>query len=261
MTNLINLALVSSRPGLSRTRFGYCSSVASVMSCSETPIPERIISDPSAATTLGYSRSKWVAEQICSRANNQTPLRNRVVIFRVGQLSGDSHKGVWNTKEAWPMMLSTVKLTKTLPDLAGESLDWLPVDTAATALVQGMASVPTSGDATDVLHVLNDNREPKWRQLLQWLQKEQDFAIVGPQEWVAQLERVQERNEKEHPAFKLLDHWKKAYGDNHRNEGKTYDACPFDMQNTKRAVPALRAVSPIDKDYFLKIWRWLDSNM
>ena len=148
------------------------------MSYGDDPIPEAMIDDPSAAGALGYSRSKWVAEQVCHMAATYShdrrrdmdkssssdkdavgdeqpldypcPLRGRVAVFRVGQLAGDSHRGVWNSKEAWPMMLSLVKVTGTLPDLEDETLDWLPVDVAATAFVQGMASAglisPSNGD-------------------------------------------------------------------------------------------------------------------
>ena len=75
-------------------------------------LPERLSPEPSSASPLGYSRSKWVAEHICLEAHNRTSLRGRIAVVRVGQLAGDSMSGVWNTKEAWPMMLSTAKLIK-----------------------------------------------------------------------------------------------------------------------------------------------------
>lgn len=143
VTNLINLALRSKRP--LAPRFGFCSSVASALSWSgKDPIPERMLHDPRVATGLGYSKSKWVAEQICDRANisaDSRRLNGRVMVFRVGQLSGDSVRGVWNASEAWPMMLSTAKVIGALPDLGEqEKLDWLPVDVAAQAIVQGVGA-------------------------------------------------------------------------------------------------------------------------
>ncbi|KAH0254071.1 acetyl-CoA synthetase-like protein, partial [Aureobasidium melanogenum] len=177
VTNLINLALRSGRS--EPARFAYCSSVASVMAYSKgTSIPERIIDDPEAASPLGYSRSKWVAEQICSRANERSLLQGRIAIFRVGQLSGDTQHGIWNSSEAWPMMLSSVKVSRALPNLDKETLDWLPVDLAATALMQGIASVDGSGDGAHVLHVLNEHRRPTWPTMLQWLKKRYAFDIV-----------------------------------------------------------------------------------
>jgi thioester reductase-like protein len=227
-------------------------------------IPEVIIDEPEAASSLGYSRSKWVAEQICSRANERSKLKGRIAIFRVGQLSGDSRRGIWNTKEAWPMMLSSVKLSDQLPDLDKETLDWLPVDLAATALMQGIASVDGSGNGAHVLHVLNEHRRPTWATLLQWLKKRRDFDIVDPPKWVARLEDMQDSNGVDHPAYKLLDHWKRAYAPEHDSEAEgasPKSMLPFDMTGTKEAIAVLRDVSPIDEQYFAKIWDWIDRTM
>lgn len=282
MTNLINLALTSPRPR--PPRLGFCSSVASVLNYSgDSSVPEKIVDSPSAASALGYSRSKWVAEQICRKANEQTPLRGRVQVFRIGQLSGDSHRGVWNTSEAWPLMLSLVKVTRTLPDLGNEALDWLPVDIAAQSIMQAIAGSEqsSSGGLPDVLHILNNKGKPDWRQLLQWLHKREDFAIVSPPMWVAQLEQAQQSEQSQsqeaqqsegprpgHPGFKLLAHWKRAYGgaaaidpDTRMVEHTKAQRQCFDMDKTRRAVPALRTVAEVDEDYFALIWRWIDSTM
>lgn len=231
----------------------------------EASIPERIIDDPEAASALGYSRSKWVAEQICSRANERSQLHGRIAVFRVGQLSGDTRSGIWNTKEAWPMMLSSVKLTGALPALDKETLDWLPVDLAAVALVQGISSVDGSGDGSHVLHVLNEHRRPTWATLLQWLKKRRGFDIVDPPKWVARLEVMQERDGVDHPAYRLLDHWKRAYAPEHESE-ENHDSAPavmlaFDMARTKDAIAVLRDISPVDEQYFGKIWQWIDTTM
>lgn len=230
----------------------------------EASIPERILDEPEAASTLGYSRSKWVAEQICHRANERSHLQGRLAIFRVGQLSGDSRSGIWNTKEAWPMMLSSVKLTGSLPSLDKETLDWLPVDIAATALMQGIASVDGSGDGVHVLHVLNENRLPTWATLLEWLQKRRAFDIVDPPKWVARLEDMQERDGVDHPAYKLLDHWKRAYApdcESGNQDSAPAAVLPFDMARSKDAIAVLRHVKPVDEQYFAKIWDWIDSAM
>jgi len=229
---------------------------------SQSAIPEEIIDDPAVSTALGYSRSKWVAEQICAKAAGQTPLRGFIAVFRVGQLAGDSARGIWNTKEAWPMMLSSVKLTQTLPALTEETLDWLPVDIAANALTQGVNAIDGSGAGVNVLHVLNENRVPKWADLLMWLNKVKTFDTVSPSEWVSRLEQVQETDGANHPAFKLLDLWKRAYApdrvleDTEEERGK-----PFALVKTKKVVPAMRDVQPVDEAYFLKVWQWIDAEM
>lgn len=226
-------------------------------------IPEEIIDEPKAASPLGYSRSKWVAERICQNAADRTSLRGRIAVFRVGQLSGDSRFGIWNTKEAWPMMLSAVKITKSLPALQDEPLDWLPVDVAAAALMQGIASARRCGDDIYVLHVLNAHRAPNWMDLLGWLQKRQDFAILRPKEWVESLEmHAQKGEEGDHPALKLLQHWKMAFGDDavERREEEA-PRKTFDLGKTRLACPVLRDVTPVTEDYFFRIWDWLEKSM
>lgn len=227
---------------------------------------------PKSASPLGYSRSKWVAERICHNAHNNTRMRSCTAVFRVGQLSGDTHNGIWNTQEAWPMMLSTARLTGCLPALKDEPLNWLPVDVAAKAFVQALSStsfeerVNVSGENwTQVYHVLNENLEPDWMRLLSWLKKMEDFEIVDPQEWLARLEKSKDQEEsKNHPAMKLLGHWKNAYGESPLNPTESQETDPssderrvFAMDETKKVAPVLDKVRAVDEGYFKKIWFWL----
>ncbi|KAK3115332.1 hypothetical protein LTR53_005417 [Teratosphaeriaceae sp. CCFEE 6253] len=257
ITHLINLALASPRP--SPPRFAFCSSVASAMAYSgEGPVPERIIDDTSAATDLGYSQSKWVAEQICHRASETPRLRGRVSIFRVGQLAGDTVHGCWNTKEAWPMMLSAVKVTGALPALEDESLDWLPVDVAATALIQG-AEAPVRDGTIAVYHTLNNHDRPSWMEMLDWFKKREPFDVVAPAEWVTRLEAAVIEGS-DHPASQLLDHWKRAYV---HQDGETAPVAKvrFDMAHTTAALPVLLEVRPVDEAYFGRLWDWIRASM
>ena len=263
LSHLIALALSSpaSRPA---PRIAFCSSVASVMAYPSSPIPEQLLDDPSVATELGYSRSKWVAEQICSRAVAQHPhLAGRVAILRVGQLAGDTRTGVWNAKEAWPLMLSSVKETGALPDLRDESLGWLPVDMAATALIEG-ARCSSGGGEVEVYHVVNPYTSPKWADLLSWLSKRESFERVSPQEWVKRLEQLGEKGS-QHPALQLLEHWRRAYAGagsgTSDGKGSEADVAPTDqktfaIERTRECIPVLRTVEPVSEPYFWKLWEW-----
>ncbi|KAF2769914.1 acetyl-CoA synthetase-like protein [Teratosphaeria nubilosa] len=281
VTNLIKLALASTRR--ETPVFGFCSSVASSMAYSKNgePVPEEILHDPSAADSKGYSRSKWVAEHICHRASATTRLKGKVKVFRVGQLSGDTVHGVWNTKEAYPMMLSAVNVTYSLPALENEPLNWLPVDIAATALIQGTEGQPASEDETAAFfHVLNETTRPTWTDLLGWLKKRIDFDIVEPHVWVKRLEAAVNDTAagSAHPAAQLLDFWREAYrplppsGHDAQKLRPTDPAASdfvepsssiatFEMKRTRAAIPVLRRVEPVSEAFFCKLWAWIQTHV
>jgi thioester reductase-like protein len=254
--NLLDLALKV--PRSDPPRFTYCSSTASIMhgaADSSGHLPEQMQSDPSSASPLGYSRSKWVAEHVCLEAHNRTNLHGRIAVVRVGQLTGDSTSGVWNTKEAWPMMLSTASLIKCLPDLGTEPLDWLPVDIAAKAFLEITAQDSGRKHDMPVYHVLNPHQEPTWHQMLQWIKKKEDFEIVEPKEWVSRLEKC---GGNEHSAMKLLGLWKDAYS---RGDGEAKSRPQFSLKETKRNISALRDIQPLNEGYVDKMWTWIQDNV
>jgi len=207
---LINLALHSHRTIL--PSFIFCSSTASALGPKATsPVPETISTDPLTASHLGYSRSKWVAEAICSRAHETTRLRNRIAVLRIGQLCGDTQSGVWNVTEAWPLMLSSVQVTNTLPTL-DEPLSWLPVDLAAQAVLQIASRKPLQENEPNipVYHVLNNDHTVRWSDLLRWMRHvAAPFETVPAKQWIQQLESLK-GDEMKHPARKLLALWKRA---------------------------------------------------
>ncbi|KAF2200028.1 acetyl-CoA synthetase-like protein [Delitschia confertaspora ATCC 74209] len=257
--NLLTLALHARNP---HCQFSYCSSTASSINSSLSPIPEKILKDPEVASPLGYSRSKWVAEQICLRAHESTELRGRVRVMRVGQLGGDSRDGVWNEREAWVMIMESMGLVGCLPVLRGEGLDWLAVDLAAKAFLEA-ANVDAVDGAEEgrggvrVFHILNEHREPQWNDLLHWLRKKEDFDIVSPQEWIRRLENCQNSG---HPALKLLGLWKESHciaSENSKAEVRPR----FELEKTKRLVPVMRDVKAVDEEYVGRIWGWVRGNL
>ena len=240
-------------------------------------VPEAKSQSPKDASPLGYSRSKWVAEQICHKASEQCPsLRGRIAIMRVGQLSGDTANGIWNMQEAWPLMLSSVKATACLPDL-DEGLGWLPVDVAARAVIQangvrgGGQEVGASKDDLDsgrVLHIVNNDRTSRWSDLLQWMHEDGvHFEVVQPREWIKRLEDLQKQRH-EHPALRLLGMWQERYAPAHdEDHAEPAHASggeaekQFDNHRAKQASHALaHDMKPVDKEYGMKLWRWIESN-
>ncbi|KAK7184138.1 hypothetical protein DPSP01_001222 [Paraphaeosphaeria sporulosa] len=256
---LIDLALAGGRA--EPPRFAYCSSTAAAMNGVRDDsgrLSERLSDDPSSASPLGYSRSKWVAEHICLSAHHQTRLKGRISVMRVGQLSGDSQTGIWNTKEAWPMMFSTVRLISCLPQLGNEPLDWLPVDIAAQAFVQAATRPVGSGEDIQVYHILNPHREPTWATMLKWMKKKELFKAVPPEEWIRRLRDCKEDG---HSAMKLFGLWKEAYGDGKKKEEVEGRGAGFSIEETEKSVEAIRNVRPLDEEYVGRVWDWVQKNV
>lgn len=267
--NLLQLAISS--PTEPPPKFIFCSSTASV-TIAASSISETISHDPNSASRLGYSRSKWIAEAICEQAHLHTRLKGRVNVLRIGQLCGDTVHGIWNASEAWPLMISTVDITNCLPVLENESLSWLPVDTAAKAVLQiahaPLADVIVSKDADiPVFHILNPDTSTKWTDLLRWMQNlRPGFEILTPHDWIEKLENLEEK-EAEHPARKLIELWRENYcrdgeavAEAGKGDGKIKELV-FETAKTQRSAAVLRNIRPVDEELFRKLWRWIRREM
>lgn len=253
--HLISLALSTTRNEC--PRFTFCSSVASAMAYDGKTVPEAVLENPSSASPLGYSQSKWVAEHVCQNASKFERLDGQISVVRVGQLSGSSTTGSWNMKEAWPLMLSTLRLTGSLPDLSDEILDWLPVDRAAAAMVEIAKRSEQEYTVLQVYHMLNDNISPTWAEMLAWLKNSERFETVSPLCWVEQLENEAKRGS-EHPALSLIQHWRTSF----EEQLMTTDGSSrigFDTAKTKSSIKSLQEIPPIDEAYFMKLYCWIQS--
>ena len=262
LAGLENLIDFANFPKPHVPRFLFCSSTASILGHhTESPIPETISHDPHSASPLGYSRSKWVAEAICEQAYLRTLLRGNIALLRIGQLCGDTENGIWNASEAWPLMLSSVKVLKALPDLH-ENLDWLPVDTAAQAVIEvALNKTDKLPGATEenipVYHILNPSRATTWSDLLKWMKKlSPGFAVISPAAWVARLKNLQ----KNHPSTKLLGLWMESYSEDKKSVGAKENVV-FETEKTKQVTAVMSDVKSIDEAQFEKMWRWIEKEM
>ena len=162
-------------------------------------------------------------------------------------------------------MLSTVMATNSLPALDHEFLAWLPVDIAAKAVLQiAFDNVERDQKEVGVYHVLNEHHTPSWRDLLDWMKRISPvpFDVVSASEWVLQLETLRGPHAI-HPAKKLLGLWKNAYCSDQKNHIRELEntAVRFEMQRTKQAAPLMKDISPIDKEHFEMMWRWIEKEM
>jgi thioester reductase-like protein len=250
---LINLAASFAQPA----KLIFCSSTASVTEyraargqVDTDNIPEIISHDPSDAGRLGYSRSKWVAERICNLAVSASSLgtQGKIKIARIGQLTGATDTGIWNMKEAWPLILSTVHELGCLPDI-DESLSWLPLNTAAQVIVDIAQSddISKHGDC-QVYHIVSNSRSTTWKHLLKWLKSVKEFDIVTPRVWLDKLEGLEA-----HPAKQLLGLWRNAYA-----EGESSKQISFSTKEAEEVSEIMRNVPAVDEKLVLKIWEWME---
>ncbi|KAI1415862.1 acetyl-CoA synthetase-like protein [Hypoxylon sp. FL1857] len=274
--NLINAAVSSG------ARFFFISSIAAVSSDPSAVIAEKVSRDPSHASPLGYSRSKWVAEQVCARAHEQLSRnmsartrRADISIIRVGQLCGNE-AGVWNASEAYPLMLSTASFAGCLPDLPNETLNWLPIDQAATIVLDialpDLTPGPSTATGLPVYHVLSIHRTPSWRQLLHWGSRTPGgppFEAIQPAEWLQRLESALGGSEAGHPSQALLGLWRREYGhvidaslQNDTCQGDSAPGLPrFDIASSLRLSPTMRNVGPLSQGAVIRMWNWIQQNV
>ncbi|KXH39280.1 hypothetical protein CNYM01_04247 [Colletotrichum nymphaeae SA-01] len=242
--NLIQLCQSVETPN--PARFFFCSSVsASGGSPRPGTVPERPVPTPAWAQGTGYARSKWVSEHITRNANLNAGAPARVL--RIGQLVGDSKVGVWNTTEGIPLMIQTAVTLGALPNL-DEEMTWLPVDHAATAILElvnaNVAPQPSERDTDPdlVYHVLNPTRFHWTRDMLPSLSEAGlQFERLPTNQWMDKL-RQSERDPKKNPPIKLLDWFESKYG---RTASANKGVLAYLTAETERDSPTLRELPDV----------------
>ena len=113
LKNLLDFSLTTDKQSPARTLF--CSSVSTAMA---TPGPatvkESLIDDFRHALPQGYARSKLVSEHIVHSA---TEAGGDAHSLRIGQIIGDTQTGIWNSSEAFPLIVQSALALKMLPKL------------------------------------------------------------------------------------------------------------------------------------------------
>ena len=120
-------------------------------------VPEVPMSDARYANTFGYGHAKLVCEKIIENVASNQNNHVEVSYVRVGQMSGSTANGYWNTEEHFPALVKSSQYVGALPDIR-ESVSWLPVDCAAEALSQ-LLLAPTSEITKMVYHLENPIRQ------------------------------------------------------------------------------------------------------
>ncbi|KMP05027.1 ochratoxin A non-ribosomal peptide synthetase [Coccidioides immitis RMSCC 2394] len=261
--NLIKFCL--STHSLKPARFYFASSIAAVIN---TPGPARIpekIPDTTCdsifhnAQFSGYGQSKLVAELICARA---AKLGMVCRVFRLGQIIGDTEHGIWNPQEAIPLIIRSAITIGALPEL-NEQLSWLPVDTAASAILD--LTFPQDRDVDmdpgALLHIIHPTTVDWSRDLLPALHAAGlEFEQLPPSEWVKRLRANQDPVA--NPPIKLIGFFEAKYGSDNKEIEQLY----FCTDLASYLSPTLHSARPLSHSLVAKIvrhWRiecWNDTN-
>ncbi|PIA92957.1 Polyketide synthase HetM [Cercospora beticola] len=248
--NLINLCLKSQRP--QPATFNYCSSVSATVRTPGGFVPETLPESYACAQGMGYAQSKLVAENICDRAAKAAGIKARVL--RVGQVIGDTERGIWNSTEAIPMIFQTAKTVGVLPAL-DERPAWLPVDTVAQGFIDiSLATSEEPSGSASFTNIVNP-KTVHWTEDLLPLLKEAgvEFEAVGQREWIKRL-RESEPDPEKNPPIKLVDFFAGKYDTEAKRPGLEYST-----ENARTLSPALKEAGVVDRNLVEKFVKYLKS--
>jgi thioester reductase-like protein len=202
LKNLINLARDAHeiRPDI-QPRLLFISSISVVgqygrIHCAPA-IPEIPMMDSRCANPFGYGQAKLVCEKIIENAANAHCDQIEAGYVRLGQISGSTTTGFWNSDEHFPSLLKSSQHIGRLPRIEG-TLSWLPVDRAAESLSELLLSrVKRSG--TLIYHLENPIRQSAQGTLAVIASK---LGIDGNQflamdEWVRQVCEADDESERD----------------------------------------------------------------
>ncbi|KAJ7730355.1 hypothetical protein DFH07DRAFT_969173 [Mycena maculata] len=192
--HLVDFALSSPHP--LPPRFIFISTAGIFRNSTGTVAPEEHVAGPKIAVGLGYTESKWVAEEILETAAQRTALSP--VVIRPGQLSGAAN-GAWNASDWFPALLKSSQLLGHLPALSGRA-SWFPIHHAARVV----AHLRTSSD--HYLHITHPQPIPT-SDITSALSHALGLPLVPYAEWLESLEAasLQESAAASNPGVRLLD--------------------------------------------------------
>ncbi|UZJ51514.1 hypothetical protein CBS101457_000834 [Exobasidium rhododendri] len=216
-------------------KFIFCSSIASIMN-GRSPHREMASESTTDSGNTGYGNSKWVAEKICHQAGS------KVLIARIGQLCGDTVHGIWNTSEAWPLMIRTAQEVGLLPN-SGPDVDWLPVDVAAKGIIEICLTSESRNEKYYHVALPPKVKRPSWNTFVQWLQGSGlDFNLVKKEKW---LEAVQQKKDQVRGSA-LIDIWTGIPGSNESED-------VLEMDQAMACSASLSSVKAVDQELCQKM--------
>ncbi|XP_071951852.1 uncharacterized protein [Antedon mediterranea] len=147
----------------------------------------------------GYGQTKWVAEQIVLKAKSRgLP----VVIYRLGNLSGDSTTAYWNPLDSNLLAIQGIAATHTAPDIDWQ-IEMTPVDFVSSVIVNMTQNLMCC--VGKVFHIVNPNRVDA--NLLYQTMRNLGYPIkvVSFEEWGEEIELLSNGSEETRMLGQALD--------------------------------------------------------
>ncbi|KAF0407949.1 acetyl-CoA synthetase-like protein [Gigaspora margarita] len=225
--------------------FNFTSSISTTIGSKTNVKEDELPHDISNAMLNGYGLSKFITENVCAEWSRKIGFK--LDIHRVGQVSGDSVTGVWNTREHIPLMIKGAQIMKIMPDSYSSNVDWIPVDVASQSIVDISLSSPFGNDSdyVRVNHILNP-KQVTWNEFLKSLQQSGiDFKIVSNKEWLNTLLNTPEyQNVDKNPIAALSGFFEKAMSES-SDKSEKYEPL-FETQKSSGRSLALFNCQKID---------------
>ena len=158
------------------------------------------------------------------------------------------NSGVWNTTEAWPLMIKSGQRIGSMPRLE-EKLSWLPVDLASKAIIEIVTRPCAERSDCAVYHILNPNAGATFeRVVLRGLERAGlRFKTVSRHEWLDEL-TGSEDDLTANPGKKLLPFYRGRIGKETERE-----FVDFETRETGRVAPTIRECKAVDES-LVKLW-------
>ncbi|KAF9256609.1 acetyl-CoA synthetase-like protein [Marasmius fiardii PR-910] len=173
MRNLVNVAIERDAHYMFASSIGVCRNI--------TNGREEFVA-AEGALGIGYTESKWVAEQVIRAAASSTGLRTSIV--RIGQLTG-GRNGAWSTKEWLPSLVQASSFLRLVPE-DGRIVSWIPLHIAGEIMVDFLNS-SAGAETPQILHLLHPRPVP-WTKLAQSLATKLEATLVPYENWLHALE-------------------------------------------------------------------------
>ncbi|KZT05750.1 putative aminoadipate reductase [Laetiporus sulphureus 93-53] len=258
-------AVVRLMTALPRAHLIFTSSISAVQSWNMAErgpiVPERPIEDSAVAAGTGYGMSKYVVEQILSKANSAGW---RTTVVRIGQVCGSADTGTWNTAEWVPILVKSSMALESFPAMDG-AVSWIPISALASSIMDlVMAEHPP--ELINLAHPRPIPSHDVFHAIAVALGI--DLPVISMERWIAKLEDSAKDSSikglSDIPAIKLLDFFRtRAVQTKEAQDAgvETVEMGGLPLMATSEAVracPTLKDLEPLSQKHasaWVRFWR------